>query len=273
MKGITDNAQLLSQGEAAAKVGLVRKLGRKLLSAGCFFAVMACAVAFTPAQSLLVNEAVAQPSNYQNYLTFEMSENTIHDAEKIAEHKENVYTFLSEHFTGASADVIRESIQQAYETGKKYDIDPLLILSIIAIESAFNPKAKSKAGAVGLMQVLVKLHKSKFNSFGGVKAATEVVPAIEVGTRILKEYVNKTGSLAKGLKLYVGSAFHEHDYGYGGKVITMRTNLQVAVMGDITQAKILAKSPGYQKLKSQTMLASAGNRTNTSDVPSTQVIR
>jgi soluble lytic murein transglycosylase len=40
------------------------------------------------------------------------------------------------------------------DISQKYDVDPLLIISIIREESKFNPGAKSVAGALGLMQLI-----------------------------------------------------------------------------------------------------------------------
>ena len=41
-----------------------------------------------------------------------------------------------------------------YENSLQYDIQPELILSVIKVESEFNPKAYSNAGALGLMQIM-----------------------------------------------------------------------------------------------------------------------
>jgi hypothetical protein len=109
-------------------------------------------------------------------------------------------------------------VSAAYMTAKEIKLDPLLILSVMAIESGFNPFAESPVGAQGLMQVMSKIHHDKFEDLGGVKAALNPVANIKVGSLILKDYVTRGGSVEAGLKLYVGAGAFESDFGYGARV-------------------------------------------------------
>lgn len=111
-------------------------------------------------------------------------------------------------------------VSAAYLTAKEIKLDPLLILSVMAIESGLNPFAESPMGAQGLMQVMSKLHHDKFQELGGVKAALNPVANIKVGAQILKDYVSRAGSVEAGLKMYVGAAASESDAGYGSRVMT-----------------------------------------------------
>lgn len=110
-------------------------------------------------------------------------------------------------------------VSAAFLTAKEIKLDPLLILSVMAIESGLNPFAESPVGAQGLMQVMSKVHQEKFEELGGIKAALNPVANIRVGALILKDYVTRAGSVEAGLKLYVGAAAFENDAGYGSRVL------------------------------------------------------
>lgn len=130
-----------------------------------------------------------------------------------------------------AADATNMLVSAAYLTAKEIKLDPLLILSVMAIESRFNPFAESPVGAQGLMQVMSKVHHDKFAELGGVKAALNPVANIRVGSQILKDYVERGGSVEAGLKMYVGAGAFESDSGYGAKVLAEYRRLKEVSMG------------------------------------------
>lgn len=129
-----------------------------------------------------------------------------------------VTTWLAKRYRVAS-DASNMLVSAAYLTAKEIKLDPLLILSVMAIESGLNPFAESPVGAQGLMQVMSKVHHDKFQDMGGIKAALNPVANIKVGALILKDYVTRGGSVEAGLKLYVGAAAFDNDAGYGTRVL------------------------------------------------------
>lgn len=116
-------------------------------------------------------------------------------------------------------------VKAAYLTGREVGIDPLLILGVIAIESSFNPYAESGVGAQGLMQVMTKVHRDKYEAVGGVAAALNPYANIKIGALVLKDCIARAGTLEGGLKYYVG-ATTATDGGYGAKVLAERTRLR-----------------------------------------------
>jgi soluble lytic murein transglycosylase-like protein len=119
----------------------------------------------------------------------------------------------------------------AYEAADSVKLDPLLILAVMAIESRFNPFAESAVGAQGLMQVMSRVHREKFDNHGGPSAALNPVANIQVGARILKDMIRVSGSVQGGLKLYVGAGNMESDGGYGAKVLAEYAKLQQVAAG------------------------------------------
>lgn len=129
-----------------------------------------------------------------------------------------------------AGDVTGNLVRAAYSTGKEVGLDPLLLLAVMAIESGFNPYAESTVGAQGLMQVMSKVHRDKLEYFGGPEAALHPIANIKVGALILKECIASGGSLAGGLRRYVGST-SAGDGGYGAKVLAERDRLRSVAMG------------------------------------------
>lgn len=121
-------------------------------------------------------------------------------------------------------------VAEAYESGEKAQIDPTLILAVMAIESGFNPYAQSPVGAQGLMQVMTKVHIEKFEVFGATPAAFDPLTNLKVGVQVLKDCIARAGSVEGGLKLYVGAVDNSPD-SYLGRVLAEHNRLRKVAQG------------------------------------------
>lgn len=118
-------------------------------------------------------------------------------------------------------------VNTTYKVAREKDLDPLLLLAVIAIESRYNPFAESSVGAQGLMQVMTRVHKDKFEDLGNGAHALDPTSNILVGSTILKDCISRRGSLEGGLACYVGAS-GPSDGGYGAKVQAERRRLALA---------------------------------------------
>ena len=135
--------------------------------------------------------------------------------------------FLAKRYR-VSQDVTLEFVQIAHAEGKQLGLDPLLVMAVIAVESRYNPIAESGVGAKGLMQIIPKYHGDKLAEFGGEKAVFDPESNIRVGTRILKEYLTRTGNLGIALQMYAGALGDDSD-AYTDKVLSEKQRLQRVV--------------------------------------------
>ena len=115
-------------------------------------------------------------------------------------------------------------VDLAFKYADKFNLDPHLILAVIAIESSFNPLAESIAGAQGLMQIMPEIHKEKFSSFEEKDPALTLDKNVLVGSQILREYLNRFGSEKRALLAYVGVGPNGKS-SYPEKVMLMRHRL------------------------------------------------
>lgn len=153
---------------------------------------------------------------------------TATDPKDLPKQQANVAYWLSRKYRVAP-EPLSALVAEAYDIGPRNQIDPNLILAVMAIESGFNPFAQSQIGAQGLMQVMTKVHSDKYDSFGGKLAAFDPIANLRVGVNVLKECIVRSGSVEAGLKQYVGAANLDNDSGYANKVTAEHKRLiQVA---------------------------------------------
>ena len=94
-----------------------------------------------------------------------------------------------------------------HQESKEKGVDPILVLSIIATESSFNPRARSKVGALGLMQAMPRYHQEKLDRWGmSSQDLYNPHQNIRIGTEILSEYMEiSRGNTTTALQRYNGS--------------------------------------------------------------------
>jgi soluble lytic murein transglycosylase-like protein len=124
-------------------------------------------------------------------------------------------------------DRVQSFVDVAHAAAEEWDLDPLLVLAVISVESRFNPTARSGYGATGLMQVVPRFHREKLAEHGGDKALLDPHVNIQVGTQILKESLRRSGSLAAGLQRYAG--WQDEERRYARKVMSEKERLRRVV--------------------------------------------
>jgi soluble lytic murein transglycosylase-like protein len=148
--------------------------------------------------------------------------------------------FLARRYYVAGSQTER-FVDTAYRAADEAGLDPLLVLAVISVESRFNPIAESVMGAKGLMQIIPKYHLAKLREYGGAAGGVEGAVLdpesnIFVGTRILREYVRRTGTLEAGLQYYNGASW-DGSAQYAQKVFAEHRRLQevarAAVVGRV----------------------------------------
>jgi soluble lytic murein transglycosylase-like protein len=123
-----------------------------------------------------------------------------------------------------------------YENSLQYELTPELILSVIKVESEFNPRAYSNAGAVGLMQVMPVTGMYVGRSLGlwvnGEDDLFDIEKNIQIGVVFLKECIERLGE-KRGLGYYYAGRNTEY-YGQYTRKIAAAKELWVAEPASLT---------------------------------------
>lgn len=190
--------------------------GKKLamIKTGLLIASMALPIAGSYAESYSDRLIAPTPFNLQL-----ATADTQHEVKisKLSKHIQRTYKVRSR-----KADLI---VSEAYRTGSRYDVEPELILSIIAVESTFRERAVGPKGSRGLMQVLPRYHPRKIKEIGGAQALFDPSKNIRTGTRILADYLGRSrGNLRSALARYNGS--YRIHWRYADKVLRVYDRLK-----------------------------------------------
>ena len=145
-------------------------------------------------------------------------------SEQALEEQRAVAEFIARRYRVAEA-ASTTYVSSAYRSGLAYSVDPLLILAVMAIESSYNPEAESHRGARGLMQIIPRWHPEKLAEHGGESALLDPEVNIQVGARILRDYMARAGEMQAALQMYNG-ARDEPTARYAGKVLAEKARLR-----------------------------------------------
>ncbi len=108
--------------------------------------------------------------------------------------------------------------QYAYNLCNRYGLDYALFLSIMFVESTFNPNANNGGMYIGLCQVSIS-HMPSLSSTLGITDLTNPYDNMTAGAYLLSYYISINGSVEGGLTSYGGGA------SYINKVLSTRDRL------------------------------------------------
>lgn len=143
-------------------------------------------------------------------------------AAKVSPRMRAVADYITRKYRVAPTSVLH-LLAAVEDAATRENVDPLLMVAVMAVESGFNPIAQSPMGAMGLMQVIPRWHQDKLNDMpaGLLDPATN----IRVGARVLKEYMGQATSLAHALQIYNGAP-NDPDIAYANRVLEEKTRLE-----------------------------------------------
>ena len=139
-------------------------------------------------------------------------------------------------------------VSEAWAIGERSQIAPTLILSVMAIESRFNPFASGSRGAMGLMQIEPEAQTHALSAFGGRLAAFDPLTNLRVGTRLLQTLMQQSATVEEAIRLYGVASGQGNEVQYTDRVLAEQKRLDLVSQGQKTANNL---HPGTEALRAQ----------------------
>jgi soluble lytic murein transglycosylase-like protein len=132
-----------------------------------------------------------------------------------------------------NADFACTHMDTVVEVSEEYNLDPIILTALIHVESRWSPRAKSRAGACGLTQVIPKFSR-KFGYVGCRMLKRRPKLAIRKGGQILNYWIKTygKGDVLKGLCAYnagyrcSGKNANKRGIAYAKKIVDYSRNIR-----------------------------------------------
>jgi soluble lytic murein transglycosylase-like protein len=120
------------------------------------------------------------------------------------EHVEaHVRAQVAQRMPGATTTTHRRVATTVLAESTRAGVDPLLVVALIHVESSFNPRARSRAGAFGLMQVRVATLRQQLNRPRARRAdALDPHTNVQAGVRYFRRLLDAFGATDLALMAY-----------------------------------------------------------------------
>jgi soluble lytic murein transglycosylase-like protein len=150
-----------------------------------------------------------------------------------------IKSVISDYKTGLTDSKKDHISLHIFKQSKKYGYDPLFLTALIITESSFNLRAKSKAGALGLMQIRPITGKAMATEsnikWKGTRTLYRPEKNIALGTYYLNKLLSRFGNMKTALEAYnhgpTRTARHlrrgKRTHTYSGKVFAIYNRIKL----------------------------------------------
>jgi soluble lytic murein transglycosylase-like protein len=153
--------------------------------------------------------------------------------------QEKIVSVITHYKTGLKEKKKDQISQHILEQSKMYGYDPLFLTALIITESSFNHRAKSKVGALGLMQIRPKTGKAlaseKNMRWRGKRTLYHPEKNIALGSYYLNKLIKRFGKMHTALEAYNHGPTRiarylrkgKHPKDYSGKVFAVYNRIKL----------------------------------------------